>query len=435
MWVEKGSGLHLITAVHAHPAHLTYFPVLIHVVHALPAQAPPTFALAAQGNECPIACLSTHVAQSDISCNEDVHMDTSEHLPKKTLQHVPSELLSCQLTLVDQSAPQITKKKHCLIASCVKGQETSDGQEHNIEKPQTSDAQGHSIEEPQTSDAQGHNIEKPQTSDAQGHSIEEPQTSDGQGHSIEEPQTSDAQGPSIEEPQTSDAQGHSIEKSHTSDAQGHSIEEPQTSDDNHMSLETLYTGLVTPNYLGMATSHDQGQDTLHSRALCSMVSVQQNATSDDAMLSDVSTASPGLQLKGSSPPARKRRRLPGMRRGQKHLHVSLPIPSLHAPLPITNLHVSLPVTSPGGDFVGDVCVEHKSKVSATSCSLSLKHGGNTLSNSTTLSTKIQELIEATYNPCAGFCTASGRSISISAQALNRAKEPCIGLGQKKTCLH
>ena len=326
-------------------------PILIHVVHALPAQAPPTFALAAQGNECPIACLSTHVAQSDISCNEDVHMDTSEHLPKKTLQHEPSELLSCQLTLVDQSAPQITKKKHCLIASCVKGQETSDGQEHNIEEPQTSYGQGH-----------------------------------------------------------------------TSDAQRHNIEEPQTSDDIHMSLGTLYTGLVTPHYLGMATSHDQGQDTLHSRALGSMVSVQENSTSDDAMLSDVSTASPGLQLKGSSPPARKRRRLPGMRRGQKHLHVSLPIPSLHAPLPITNLHVSLPVTSPGGDFVGDVCVEHKSKVSATSCSLSLKHGSNTLSNSTTLSTKIQEPIEATYNPCAGFCTTSGRSISISAQALNRAKE-------------
>ncbi|KAL5459910.1 hypothetical protein EMCRGX_G033301 [Ephydatia muelleri] len=118
----------------------------------------------------------------------------------------------------------------------------------------------------------------------------------------------------------------------------------------------------------------------------------------------------GLQ---TCPPARKRRRFPGMRRGQKRLHISLPVQNLCASLPTTNLtDIPIPITDACNLAAKDVHTQHVGIDSEESCSLldedfSPKRSGG---------------IEGTGKPCTGFRTASGRTISVTTLALSRARE-------------
>ena len=443
-----------------------------------PLQAPPLSVTRAQVHVIPIPNVTAPSVV--VSYSDGAPMGTLRNVSNVIVAHNPHGMLSHQPPLLaDASSPQVTKTVGHPVASdaqdhtigglqtsdgqdlTIGGLQTSDGQDHTIGGLQTSDGQDHTIGGLQTSDGQDHTIGGLQTSDGQDLTIGGLQTSDGQDHTIGGLQTSDGQDHTIGGLQTSDGQDHTIGGLQTSDGQDHTIGGLQTSDGQDHTIGGLQTsdgqdhtigGLQTSDGQdhtigGLQTSDGQdhtigGLQTSDGQVHNVLTSLQEsmctNKLSPPAdVCSDMSFAGSGLQ---TCPPARKRRRFPGMRRGQKRLHISLPVQNLCVSLPTTNLtDIPIPITD-ACNLAKDVHTQHVGIDSEESCSLldedfspkfgapcrqvctPQEHESGASIGSNVRSLKKKRRIEGTGKPCTGFRTASGRTISVTTLALSRARE-------------
>ena len=428
---------------------------------APPAQPPPTCALSAQVIPNPAPSVAAQCVV--LSCGGGSgHMDTSDHAPKAYLPHVSAEVSSRQLALVDESLPPLAKKKRHLIVS--HGREGDQEQEASVSQgpsAQLTDGQQTGGQGPsaqltggQQTVGQGPSAQLTggQQTGGQGPSAQLTggQQTGGQGPSAQltDGQQTGGQGPSAQLTggQQTGGQGPSAQLTdgQQTGGQGPSAQLTDGQQTGGQGPSAQLTDGQQTGGQGPSAQLTGGQQTGGQGPSAQLTGGQQTGgQGPSAQLTD----GPSAQLTGCDGPTAtlqqpcpRRQRFPGMRRKQKHLHVSLLVPTT---LPLTSLNVSLPITNPcdvdelpqHGDEAGvEICsrlgkdpmLKSAGDGLSESCMqahVSLGRGEEvTLSCSTALSTKDQDTIEAIDKPCTSFCTASGRTITISAHALSRAKE-------------